>query len=76
MCAWSSSAINERVLRRLAPEHPFPAAPEDCYAATQWVAQHLKELGAGSGLVAVGGDSAGIARGLRLDSCILHTQLS
>lgn len=44
---------------RLAPEHKFPAAPEDCYAATQWVAGHTTEINANPGKIAIGGDSAG-----------------
>jgi acetyl esterase len=43
---------------RLAPEHAFPAAVEDSYAATQWVAAHMAEIG-GNGRLAIGGESAG-----------------
>jgi acetyl esterase len=44
---------------RLAPEHPFPAAVDDCYAGLKWVASHSSELGAASGRIAVAGDSSG-----------------
>jgi acetyl esterase len=55
----SSGALVVVAGYRLAPEHPFPTAIDDCYATLRWVAEHADEIGADPTRLAVGGDSAG-----------------
>ena len=62
LCRQLANAAHCAVLSidyRMGPEHRFPAAVDDCLAATYWIARQAERLGLDASRIAVGGDSAG-----------------
>jgi len=58
-CAEEAECVVMSVDYRLAPEHPFPAGVEDCYAALQWMSASTEDMEIDGNRIAVGGASAG-----------------
>ena len=62
LCRMLANRLNAVVVSvgyRLAPEAKFPAAPNDCFAAVRWAAEHIDKLGGNINKLLVAGDSAG-----------------
>ncbi|WP_018608057.1 alpha/beta hydrolase [Uliginosibacterium gangwonense] len=62
ICHFLANRCNALVIAAeyaLAPAHPFPAAPEDAYAAILWISRHAASLGGDARRLAVAGDDAG-----------------
>lgn len=61
-CGMIADTMGRRVMSvdyRLAPEYPFPCAPEDCYAVTKSIFEHASDFGADTHNIILMGDSAG-----------------
>jgi acetyl esterase len=63
-----SGALVVSVEYRLAPDHPYPAPHDDCWAVVRWLADHARDWGGDPDRLAVAGDSAGgnLAAGVAL----------
>ena len=69
--AWRSGAAVIALDYRLAPEHRFPTAVDDAWAALRWLAGHAATLGLDPTRLAVGGDSAGATLAA---TCAIHAR--